>query len=226
MAAQPDLELPDPSRSLASQLTEQRSEMMLLGLEGIALTLFQERGFAKVTVDDIASAAHVSARTFYRYFPAKDDVLQLRIVKQSENLRTALATRPVDEAPLHSLRVALVDVVAMEDPELMRQWTVVVASTPSLVKSVLGGTALNTQVVMAEFFGERFGVPSRALVPTMLAAAVGGVVQATHTQWYLEGGDIATMMSSSLEVLERGIGADPHAWSAPDARPGGEHDNS
>ena len=83
--------------SLAAQLRVKRSEMMLDTLEAVALRLFERRGFANVTVDDIANAAHISARTFYRYFPTKEDVLQARILRRTEELRTALAARPVDE---------------------------------------------------------------------------------------------------------------------------------
>jgi hypothetical protein len=48
----------------------------------------------------------------------------------------------------------------------------------------------------------------------MLAAAVGGVVQAAQTQWFFQGGDLADRISDGLLVLERGIGTDPGAWSA------------
>jgi len=203
-----DARVTAPAPSLARQLREKRSEMMLLELEAVALRLFEERGFAAVTVDDVAAAARISSRTFYRYFAAKDDVLQVRVVQRSEELRGALARRPADESPLHSLRVALAGVLADEDAALLRRWIAVVAATPSLVKSVLGGIALNAQVVIAEFLGERLDQPSHSLVPTMLAAAVGGVVQAAQTRWYFEGGDLVTIMSESLEVLERGIGTD------------------
>ena len=49
---------------------------------------------------------------------------------------------------------------------------------------------------------------SDALVPTMLAAASLGVVEAAHTQWFVQYGDLATTMSESLAVLEKGISTD------------------
>jgi AcrR family transcriptional regulator len=207
--------------SLALRLRVKRSELMLLEIEAVALRMFEARGFGEVTVDDIAAVAQISPRTFYRYFPAKEDVLQVRIAQRSEALRAALAARPADEKPLHALRLALTETLEREDTELLRRWTDVVAASPSVVKSVLGGIALHLQVVIADFFGARLGTASRALVPTMLAAAVGGVAQATQTQWYFEGGDLAAMMSESLEVLERGIGTDPSTWSSatPQGRP-------
>jgi AcrR family transcriptional regulator len=193
------------ARSLAEQVRAQRSEMMVLELEAVALRTFEQRGF-DATVEQIAAEAHISARTFYRYFPTKEDVLQVRIDRRAARLQAALAARPVDEAPLRSLRDALAEVVAAEDLELGRRWTAVIAATPSVVPSVLGGIQLKTHRVMAEFFGARFDLPSDALVPVMLAAAAGGVIQAAQTKWFIEGGDLARLLSDGLEVLADGIG--------------------
>jgi len=199
---------------VADQPREQRAALMHLELEDAALRLFEERGFGAVTVEDIASAAHISVRTFYRYFPAKEDVLQVRIERRADALRAALAQRPADEPPLHSLRVALAEVVAVEDADLVRRWVAVVAATPNVMRGVLGGIQLKSHPVMAEFFGARLGLPGDSMIPTMLAAAAGGVIQAVQTQWFLLGGDLTTRMSEAIAVLEQGVGAD---WRIPPA---------
>jgi len=201
------------AQSLAAQLRLKRSEMMLSELEAVALRLFEEPGFDVTTVEDIAARAHISVRTFYRYFRAKDDVLQLRIDRRGEALQAALSARPADEPPLHTVRLALEEVVAAEDAALVRRWIAVVAATPSVVKGVIGGIQLKSQRVIAEFFADRLGFQSDAIVPTMLAGAVGGVIQAAHTRWFLHGGDLATTISEGIEVLERGIGSDPTTWT-------------
>ena len=200
-------------QSLAVQLRARRSEMMVDSLEDVALRLFEERGFAAVTVDDIAAEAQISARTFYRYFPAKDDVLQVVTERRSEALEAMLAARPDDEPPLLSLRRALESVLGGEDPVVVRRWITVVQATPNVLKAVVGGIQLRSQRVIAEFFGSRLGLPHDALVPTMLAAAAGGVIMAAHTQWFFFGGDLAATVSESLEVLETGFGSDPTGWS-------------
>ena len=207
------------TQSLAVQLRVKRSEMMASELEAVALRLFEERGFGEVTVEDIALEAHISVRTFYRYFPGKEDVLQLQIDRRSEALRAALAARPADEPPLHSLRLALEEVVSAEDTAVIRRWIAVIAATPSVLKGVLGGIQLKGHRAIAEFFGARLGLPSDALVPTMLSAAAGGVIQAAQTRWYFQGGDLTTAISEGLDVLERGIGTDPASWSGGNGSP-------
>jgi len=181
--------------------------MMVEALEVVALRLFEQRGFDAVTIEDIAAEAQISARTFYRYFPAKEDVLQVAIERRSEALRSALEARPEDEPPLHSLSQALETVLSGEDPAAVRRWIGVIQATPGVLRSVVGGIQLKSHRVIAEFFGSRMGLSGDALVPTVLAAATGGVIQAGQTQWYLRGGDLATTVSESLGVLESAMGA-------------------
>jgi AcrR family transcriptional regulator len=192
--------------SLAQQLRLKRSQMMTVELEAIALRLFAEQGFGKVTVEDIAAEAGISARTFYRYFPAKEDVLQSRIEQRTDALRELLAARPVDEPPFASLRHALADEARGTDIVLLRRWIAVVQATPSVLNAAVGGFHLKLLAAIAEFLGARLGQSSDDLVPTMLAAATGGVIQATQIQWYFLGGDLADRVAEGVSVLESGIG--------------------
>ena len=70
---------------------------------------------------------------------------------------------------------------------------------------------LKTHPMIAGFFASRLDLPDDALVPTMLAAAAVGVIQAATTQWFFRGGDLVSAMSESLAVLESGIGTDLRA---------------
>jgi TetR/AcrR family transcriptional regulator, regulator of mycofactocin system len=198
--------------SLASQLREKRSQMMIEEVERAAVRLFEARGFGEVTVEQIAAEAQISVRTFYRYFPAKEDVLQVQIDRRSGTLRALLDARPLDEPPLQSLRLAFVELISAEDPEVLRRWISVIHATPGVLKSVLGGIQLKIQPVMREFLQSRLGLPPEALAPTMLAAAAGGVIQAAQIHWYFDGGDLATSVTAGLGLLERGLGGDPRTW--------------
>jgi AcrR family transcriptional regulator len=62
-----------------------------------ALTLFLDRGFADTTVDDISSASGVSKRSFFDYFPTKEDVVHAWQDEFGFKLAAAIAGRPADE---------------------------------------------------------------------------------------------------------------------------------
>lgn len=192
-------------QSLAVRLRTRRSQLMVDTLEDVALKLFEQHGFDSVTVDDVAVEAQISPRTFYRYFAAKEDLLQVSIERRSEALRVMLASRPDDEPPVHSLSQAIRSVLSAEDPAAIRRWINVIQATPSVLRGVVGGIQLKSQVVIAEFFGQRLEMASDSFVPTMLAAAAGGVIMAAQTQWFFRGGDLASTVSEGLEVLESAL---------------------
>ncbi len=204
---------PVEGRSLVSRRRATRSALLTADLEAVALQLFHERGFNNVTVDEIAATAQISPRTFYRYCPTKEDLLLLRIERRSAALAAALAARPAAEPPLSSIRHAFEAVIAAEDEALARLWIDVIVGTPSVLRVVIGAIQLKSHRVVAAFVGDRLGVGTDELVPTILAAAVGGVIQATQTRWYFEGGDLAATISHGLRVLEQGVGSDLVPWT-------------
>lgn len=78
-------------------------------LLSVAADLFAERGFAKVTVDDIGNAAGVSGPALYHHFDGKESLLGEMLVRISESLLAQAATI-VDNV---SLRNALDPIIAM-----------------------------------------------------------------------------------------------------------------
>ncbi|MET0135856.1 MAG: TetR family transcriptional regulator [Kibdelosporangium sp.] len=68
-----------------------------------AFRLFREHGYATTTVEQIAEAAEVSPATFFRYFPAKEDLVAL---DHFPPLLAALAAQPPGDNPVEALRGA------------------------------------------------------------------------------------------------------------------------
>jgi len=71
-----------------------------------AFALFLQRGFEQVTVDEIAEAAGLSRRSFFRYFPSKEDAVFGLLYDLGEELAAAVAARPTAEPPWTALRSA------------------------------------------------------------------------------------------------------------------------
>src|SRR5262245_29139250 len=99
-------------------LRERKRTRTRLMIQTEALRLFSEKGYAETTVEDIADAAVISPRTFFRYFPSKEDVV---IWDEYDPLaRELLEARPDDEPLAESLRAVIRETLGglyAHDPE-------------------------------------------------------------------------------------------------------------
>src|SRR6266705_2863077 len=71
-----------------------------------AWLLFAEQGFAATTIEQVAEAAGMSRRTFFRYFSGKDELVAARLLASGDQLAAALAARPRSEPAWQALRSA------------------------------------------------------------------------------------------------------------------------
>src|SRR5918995_1483650 len=69
-----------------------------------AMALFDQRGFEHVTIADIAAAADIAPRTFFSYFPAKEDVVFHDFHVYFEALQDQMDARPAATSTLDVLR--------------------------------------------------------------------------------------------------------------------------
>ena len=86
---------------------EAHKQATRVALQIAAEQLFAERGFAATTVRDIADAAGVNERTFFRYFPSKQALLLDDVLGWATVLQQAVRERPSDEPPLIAVFRAL-----------------------------------------------------------------------------------------------------------------------
>ncbi|WP_045878396.1 TetR family transcriptional regulator [Pseudofrankia sp. DC12] len=96
--------------------------------------LFLERGYDATTVQDIADAAGVSPRTFFRYFPAKEDVVTAIASASMDDVIDHLGGRDENETLRAALTSALRAVLApiRRDPDRARGFQFLLRETPAL----------------------------------------------------------------------------------------------
>lgn len=103
-------------------------------IAAVAVARFDEQGFDNVTVEQIAAEVGISARSFHRYFPAKEDAVIGDPGRHRGALAAAFEERPATEPVWESLREAFAGMMvrADEDVEYGRRSVRVMMSTPSL----------------------------------------------------------------------------------------------
>jgi AcrR family transcriptional regulator len=81
-----------------------------------ASRLFIERGFDKVTVDEIATAADVARMTVFNHFARKEDMFFDLDEQGREDLRAALEKRDAATSPIEALRLFAHEAIAKQLP--------------------------------------------------------------------------------------------------------------
>lgn len=161
----------------APSLRERTFRAVQADIAATAMRLFAERGFEATTVEEIASAAGISRRSFFRYFATKEDVVLGDLAALGVTVRGALEARPPEEPAWDALRAAF---GALRRPDSSLQEELAAArlyhEAPSLRARHLE-KHLRWQELLAPDVGRRLGLPeasghdprARALVAAALA---------------------------------------------------------
>ena len=140
-------------------------------LRASALRLFAEQGYDATTVEQIAAAAGVSHMTFFRYFPAKEDVA---LADSYDPMIAALlgqtpASWPLAQRIRAALLAGLEQIYGADRDALLTQSRLIV-STPVL-RERLWADQMATQEAILSALGPGPGFPDRVVVAACLAAA-------------------------------------------------------
>ena len=180
-------------------------------LERRALELFVARGFDATTVDDVAAAAGISRRTFFRYFASKNDAVWGDFDDGLAGLREQLAGADPQQPLLEALREAVLAFNRFDPVELPwhRQRMALILTVPALQAHSTLRYAAWRQVV-ADFAGRRLGEPPHTLLPQLVAHLCLGAALTAYEQWLADPG-------AELEpLLDQALGGLTGGWSRPD----------
>jgi TetR/AcrR family transcriptional regulator, regulator of mycofactocin system len=173
-------------------------------IEHAAFDLFDRQGFEQATVDDIARVAGIGRRTFFRYFPSKNDIAWGEFEAELDRMRAALKQVPAQTPLMDAIRTAVVDFnrVAPEQIPWHRRRMALILGTPALQAHSTLRYAAWRQVI-AEFAAERTGQPPTALAPRTIAHAALGVAIAAYEQWLeTDSADLAALLDTAMRELQ------------------------
>ena len=188
-------------------LRERKRTRTRLMIQTEALRLFEEKGYAQTTVDEIADRAAISPRTFFRYFPTKEDIALYDALDPV--LLGAFRAQPANLSPIQALRGAMWQVFAdLPQAELAMQQErdALIRSVPELRARMLDEFAKSLEL-FAEIVAERVG--RRPDDPAVRALA-GAVIGVGISAWYTAGHhaspkDYLAVMDAGLAQLEAGL---------------------
>lgn len=158
-----------------SGLRERKKVKTRAMIEEHALKLFVKQGYEATTVEQIAEAAEVSPSTFFRYFPAKEDLVLGNMPNTA--VIELFGTQPLELSPLQALRASVRQMRANMTPEeydLLKSRFEVIHAVPEL-KSLAIKEFVRLRERFAELIAYRVGRKADDFDVVVFAGAVIGV---------------------------------------------------
>jgi len=171
-----------------------------------ATKLFATRGFDETTTEDIAEAADVSQRTFFRHFPSKEAALYGDMDDLLARFRVILDARPNGEPLVVSVRESILGLA--DDYDDQRKLRLLHARLASSYPSVSAYSRAVVQYAwereLAEALARRMGVTVMADPrPEIIAAAAMAALRHSIRRWAKGGGrvELPSLAAEALDAL-------------------------
>ncbi|HUZ23749.1 MAG TPA: TetR family transcriptional regulator [Streptosporangiaceae bacterium] len=197
-------------------LRERKKLATRRALRRVALDLVAERGFAHVTIEDIAEAADVSPRTFFNYFPSKEAALFGADPDRTQAVRLRLVRDLPGQSALEALRVVLVDEARALTEEFNElggdpaEWLrrMKASHVDPHLRAARAAHLATFECAVADALAERLGTdPARDPYPLLLASAGMGVMRAAFSFWGSSGGTVPLdqLVDGACRALAQGL---------------------
>jgi AcrR family transcriptional regulator len=185
-------------------LTERNRERTRRDIAEAAGRLFIERGYGATTVQAIVDAAEVSPRTFFRYFPSKEDVITAIASASMEDTLDHLAGHGREE-PLATVLTAVLTAVLSpidDDPAAAQAFQLMLRENPVLRGRWLEEQRRNRER-LADALRPWFDPHCHPLAPHLAAGAALLAVDEAMTLWSDDpsGPDPITLLRHALDIL-------------------------
>jgi AcrR family transcriptional regulator len=208
MTVQTAAEPPNPSRERPPgertfDLRERKRTRTRLMIQTEALRLFAENGYAQTTVEDIADAAAISPRTFFRYFPSKEDVVIWdQYDPQAVDL---LESRPHDEPLAETFRAVVRESLGglyRHDPERLLRRIQLAANIPEL-RARFFEEQTNGVATMAPLIAHKRGDHPDELRWRVVGSSLLAATFVALDLWQRDGGkqDLLALLDHATEAL-------------------------
>lgn len=183
-----------------------RRRRVAFEIETVALHCFARDGYQAVTVEQIARAAGIHERTFFRYFATKDEVMLALPRRSIDAICAALPARPLNE-PLYDAFVAAVDTAAeslAEDEALRPLWWQIFINTSDLAARAYGEFGVQLSPSLTEAIAMRLGETTDSMRVGVMTAVLTGVSQYVWVRWMSDGAEdgMGRLLATAFDQIE------------------------
>jgi AcrR family transcriptional regulator len=182
-----------PAVNPGGGLRERKKKATRRALHDAALRLVLERGLEGLTVEEISAAADVSPRTFFNYFPGKEQAIigDDLFVADPEKITKIMTDAASVLDGLRDVALALATQTVTRREQVLMRWQVM-ERYPALSTRMFARFE-EFDKVLAAAVAARTGASGDDVYPRLMAAVATAAIRVAVRRWTAEHGD------SSLE---------------------------
>jgi AcrR family transcriptional regulator len=168
-------------------LKSRKQELVRNAILDAAITLFEKKGFDQTDVAEIAEAAGISKRSFFRYFATKDDLLARSVMEYGAVLIGAIQSAPRESTDLEVIHQTLLAGVRYNEQlgARARQLIAISTSHPTARRAYLSRKHLVEDAVAEAFASRERSARRNDLRVRLLAGITLALMNATIGAWFL-----------------------------------------
>ena len=184
-------------------LRQRKRRETLQRITDVGICLFIEKGYEATTLDEIASAAGISRRTFFYYFKSKDEILLSLQSGLGDMIVDALRATPQDKRPLEAIREAILKVCALMPGDDMIAIDRLMRSSDA-VQARKQASYVQQEKTLFEALRERWPEPARETGLRLVAMLAIGAVRLSFEAFNQQGGKrpIAELLNEAFDALQ------------------------
>lgn len=182
-------------------LQDRKHRFVQAEIRSTAFDIFLEYGYDETTVEEIASAAGISRRTFFRYFETKEDVVIAALAESGDDLERLLRSHPHDDSLFFVLRETIAQFLRNYQQYDPRAWNILnlIQSTPRLRARFLLERDSWLPRISTVLLERGIEKPQAEIV----AATMLGVITVSYERWHRDSNmnviDIVNTVCDELE---------------------------
>ena len=170
-----------------------------------AIDLFAVKGFDETTVEEVAQAAGVSRRSFFRYFASKDDLLAQNVVRYGFALTQAISECPATFTPFEIVRKTILAVAKQTAAHPRTRQIIEISERSISARQAHSSRMMEVEDSVAKAFAKRLRSGSKdELKPRLLASLTLSVMNVAVISWFRgEYQDLSVAARQALSGLTR-----------------------
>jgi AcrR family transcriptional regulator len=186
-------------------LLKRKQQVVRDAIWGSAIDLFAKKGFEHVTVDEIAVAAGVSSRSFFRYFGSKNDLLVQAVFQYGRTVGEAIEACPKSWPPIEVMKKVTLEIAQGVAAEPRTRQVIRICEKSAAAKEALAGSLVTIEDRVAEAFRNRLRKTAKGNLKARLYAAFAlAILQVINKCWAEgESQDVSAIVQQAFAALNQ-----------------------